>query len=268
LNLCAGRLLAAAFAPQELSDYKLCPAVRDPYSESESGMFGRDILPPKIFGCLLLISGLAYFSLGCRGHQYAHLLRPDQPDMVGSHAAGSEVYDPLVEEAVARLLASCAGIPVHSVSTNGNDAIGKVCFVGVENKSAEELGDFKDQIYQMIDGQINQSANFEAVSKRMVDAALIETRLRPDSLLVPSNMQLFTAVLQRQGQPIDYLLYATLTSGTTAKNSSTQRDYLLTLEMVDTRTGNYTKEQAQIRKGYHRSPLGRMANSGFWQLGR
>jgi hypothetical protein len=87
-------------------------------------------------------------------------------------------------------------------------------------------------------------------------------------LLVPSNMQLFTAVLQRQGQPIDYLLYATLTSGTTAKNSSTQRDYLLTLEMIDTRTGSYTKEQAEIRKGYHRSALGRVANSSFWQLGR
>jgi hypothetical protein len=79
---------------------------------------------------------------------------------------------------------------------------------------------------------------------------------------------LFTSVLQRQGQPIDYLLYATLTSGTTERNSSTQRNYLLTLELVDTRTGAYKKEQAEIRKGYHRSPLGRLANYSLWSKGR
>ncbi|MCA9134088.1 MAG: penicillin-binding protein activator LpoB, partial [Planctomycetales bacterium] len=95
-----------------------------------------------------------------------------------------------------------------------------------------------------------------------------ETRLRPDSLLVPSNMQLFTAVLQRNGQPVDYLLYATLTSGTTERNSSSQRDYLLTLEMIDTRSGAYTKEQAMIRKGYHKSPLGKLAKYSLLPAGR
>lgn len=207
---------------------------------------------------------------GCRGFQYGHLIRNDQADMVGSHAAGSEVYNPLVDEAVARLLGSCQVMPV-SASANeiptGPQSC-KICFVGVENKSAEELADFKDQIYQMIDSKINQTNTFEAVSRRMVDAALIETRLRPDALLVPGNMQLFTSVLQRQGQPIDYLLYATLTSGTTERNSSTQRNYLLTLELVDTRTGAYKKEQAEIRKGYHRSPLGRLANYSLWSKGR
>lgn len=205
---------------------------------------------------------------GCRGYQYGHLVRSDQPDIVGSHSAGAEVYGPLVEESVARLLGTCQVMPV------GGDPYGapigpcKICFVGVENKSAEELGDFKDQIYQMIDARINREGTFEAVSRRMVDAALVETRLRPDSLLVPGNMQLFSSVLQRQGQPIDYLLYATLTSGTTERNSSSQRDYLLTLEMVDTRTGAYRKEQAEIRKGYHKSPLGRLTNYSIWPKGR
>jgi hypothetical protein len=184
--------------------------------------------------------------------------------MVGSHTAGSEVYNPLVEEAVGRLLGSCETLPVSALEPNGIAETRKICFVGVENKSAEELADFKDQIYQMIDAQINRSGHFEAVSRRMVDAALIETRLRPDSLLVPSNMQLFTSVLQRQGQPIDYLLYATLTSGTTERNTSSQRNYLLTLEIVDTRTGSYKKEQAEIRKGYHKSPLGKLSNYSLW----
>lgn len=202
--------------------------------------------------------------VGCRGYQYGHLIKSDQADMVGSHAAGSEVYNPLVEEAVTRLLGSCETLPDGALEPNGLANTRKICFVGVENKSAEELADFKDQIYQMIDAQINRSGHFEAVSRRMVDAALIETRLRPDALLVPSNMQLFTTVLQRQGQPIDYLLYATLTSGTTERNSSSQRNYLLTLEIVDTRSGTYRKEQAEIRKGYHKSPLGKLANYSLW----
>jgi hypothetical protein len=144
----------------------------------------------------------------------------------------------------------------------------RVCFIGVENKSAEELGDFKDQIYELIDTQINRADSFEAISRRMVDAALHETRLRPDALLVPDNMRMFTAVLQRDGQPVDYLLYATLTSGTTDRNSSSQRDYLLTLELIDTRSGAYTKEQAEIRKGYHRSPLGKLATYNPFHAGR
>lgn len=232
----------------------------------------------RTFAFSLWMAFVVIIGAGCRGHQYGHLIQNDQSNMVGSHAAGAEVYDPLVEESVARLLGSCHSLPVNSMTGENMPASMdgyttphgpcRICFVGVENKSAEELGDFKDQIYQMIDAQINRADTFEAVSRRMVDAALVETRLRPDSLLVPSNMQLFTSVLQRQGQPIDYLLYATLTSGTTQRNSSTQRDYLLTLEMVDTRTGAYRKEMAEVRKGYHRSPLGRLANYSFWPKGQ
>jgi Peptidoglycan-synthase activator LpoB len=218
----------------------------------------------KLGSFLCLACGLVLAQLGCRGYQYGHLIKSNEADMVGSHAAGSEVYNPLIEEAVSQLLGSCEQLPVSALEPNGVAETRKICFVGVENKSAEELADFKDQIYQLIDAQINRSGHFEAVSRRMVDAALIETRLRPDSLLIPSNMQLFTHVLQRQGQPIDYLLYAKLTSGTTERNSSSQRNYLLTLEIVDTRTGSYKTGSAEIRKGYHKSPLGKLTNYSLW----
>ncbi|MGN6135204.1 MAG: penicillin-binding protein activator LpoB [Aureliella sp.] len=200
-------------------------------------------------------------AVGCRGYSYGHLIKNNQPDLVGSHTAGAEVFNPLIDETVAKLLATevvAAHPPVLGV--DGQPLNRSVCFVGVENKSSEELGDFKDQIYQQIDTQINRSHAFQAISRRMVDAALVETRLRPDALLVPDNMRLFTSVLQRDGQPVDFLLYATLTSGTTERNSSTQRDYLLTLELIDTQTGAYTKEQASIRKGYHSSYLGKAWN--------
>ncbi|QDV22794.1 penicillin-binding protein activator LpoB [Aureliella helgolandensis] len=221
-------------------------------------------LPRRMF-CV----GLFAAAGGCRGYQYGHLLRDGQADMVGSHSAGGEVYKPLVEESVARLLGACEVTPASATYTpEGIPLARRVCFVGVENKSSEELGDFKDQIYQLIDTQINRAGSFEAISRRMVDAALDETRLRPDSLLVASNMRIFTAVLERDGQPVDYLLYATLTSGTTDRNKSSQRDYLLTLELVDTRSGSYLKEQAEISKGYHRSPLGKLANYSIFPSGR
>ncbi len=206
---------------------------------------------------------------GCRSYQFGHIVHNDTPDMVGSHAAGSEVYKPLIEESVAKLLGACEVTPASAVyGPDGMPAARRICFVGVENRSSEELGDFKEQIYQLIDTQINRAGQFEAISRRMVDSALHETRLRPDSLLIPSNMQLFTAVLQRDGQPVDYLLYAVLTSGTTERNSSSQRDYLLTLEMVNTRTGSYTKQDATIRKGYHKSPLGKLANYSIFPSGK
>ncbi|MBB3206569.1 hypothetical protein FHS27_002381 [Rhodopirellula rubra] len=140
----------------------------------------------------------------------------------------------------------------------------RVCFIGIENKSAEELVDFKDQLYERIDSQVNAGEAFRSISRRMVDAALIETRLRPDSLFLPANRAAFAAALGRQGTPVDYLLYATITSGTTDRNKSTQRDYVLTLEMVNLHSGDYIKESAKIRKGYHKTRGGKWWNFGVF----
>ncbi|MGV3483102.1 MAG: penicillin-binding protein activator LpoB [Planctomycetaceae bacterium] len=212
---------------------------------------------------------------GCAGRRYAHIVKEDAVDMVGSHDAGAGVWNPLVDEAVVKILSRCppqvqqvgfdsqspidppTGQPVAGTST--------ICFIGVENKSAEELVDFKDQIFERIDSQINSAPHFRSVSRRMVDAALIETRLRPDSLFLPDNRAIFAAALGRQGAPVDMLMYATITSGTTDRNSSTQRDYLLTLEMVDLNSGEYVKESAKIRKGYHSTRAGKWWNFGLGQ---
>jgi hypothetical protein len=136
-------------------------------------------------------------------------------------------------------------------------------FVCVENKSAEEIGDFKEQLYQIIDTKILESRVYQPISKRFVDAALRETRLRPDSLYIPENRRMFTAFLEQQGQPFDYLLYATITSGTTRENHEFQRDYLLTLEMVNVNNGQSDKESATLTKTYHKSRIGRMMQA--WQ---
>ena len=100
----------------------------------------------------------------------------------------------------------------------------------------------------------------ELVLENYVVAGLEQTRLRPDALFLPDNMQTFSAVMAQQGQPFDYLLFAKLTSGTTEKNCDYQRDYLLTLELVDVQSGDFDKESAKIRKGYHVSHVGKLRN--------
>ena len=61
-------------------------------------------------------SSCALFLGGCRGHQYAHVLKDKQPDMVGSHTAGAETFNPLVGEAVAKLLGRHEGPETHMTS--------------------------------------------------------------------------------------------------------------------------------------------------------
>ncbi|MEQ1826166.1 MAG: penicillin-binding protein activator LpoB [Pirellula sp.] len=198
---------------------------------------------------------------GCRGYQYGHVIKPTAENLVGSHEAGAEVFDPLVDEAVAKLLARQQITSEECpLGPDGTPMKKTICFVGIENKSVEDIGDFKDKLYNQIDSGILESHAFKPISRRMVDAALHETRMRPDALLVPDNMQLFTAVLQRSGAPVDYFLYATLTSGTTKRNSSTQRDYELTLELTNVHTGEYDKLSSEVRKGYHKSAMGKFWN--------
>ncbi len=213
---------------------------------------------------------------GCAGRQYGHILANNDKDLVGSHAAGAATWNPLVDEAVAKILGRCP----PAIQTVGFDGIGgpmqdnatigsalatgpaNVCFIGIENKSAEEIGDFKDQLYEQIDSRINSAETFRGISRRMVDAALIETRMRPDALFLPQNRDVFAAALGRQGTPVDYLLFATITSGTTDRNKTSQRDYTLTLEMVNLHSGDFLKESAKIRKGYNKTRAGKWWNWG------
>ncbi len=202
-------------------------------------------------------------TVGCRGRQTAQVLSDDKADMVGSHAAGAETFKPLVQESVGKLLGRQQQSQFQMVSQSELPPPPKtICFVGVENKSAEEIGDFKDQIYQAIDTKILECGSFRAINQRFIQAGLRETRLRPDELFVPANMRAFAAVLEQEGQPVDYLMYATITSGTTKSNKDYQRDYMLTLEVINVRTGQTDKESAELRKGYNKSMWAKIKNMG------
>jgi hypothetical protein len=199
---------------------------------------------------------------GCKsGKQFAHVLKPGEKEMVGSHQAGQETFKPLVDEAVVKLLARHES-PPHLLTVSAHQEAlppprASVCFVGVCNKSAEEIGDFKEQIYQAIDSRLHECGSFAPLSRQYVDAGLRELRLRPDDLFIPQNMRSFVALMEQQGQPIQFLLFATLTSGTTRENQNFQRDYQLVLELVDVQTGQSDKQTAELSKAYHKSRTGR-----------
>lgn len=197
---------------------------------------------------------------GCRSRQTAQVKKPGERELVGSHQAGAEVYKPLVEEAVAKLLGRCNTTvqPAGFNSPAEPPQARRVCFVGVENKTIEEIGDFKEQLYQLIDARILQSGAFTPINRRFVEAGLRDSRLRPDQLFIPANMRTFTSLMEQLGQPFDYLLYATLTSGTTRSNKDYQRDYLLTLEIIHVGSGQYEKEMAELSKDYNVSAAAKL----------
>jgi hypothetical protein len=202
-------------------------------------------------------------SFGCRSKQHAHVLNSHEQDMVGSHTAGAETWEPLIQTSVGQLLGRQHVVIVVSADAAAPFARKRICFVGVENKSAEEIGDFREQIYQKIDTCINESQEFEVITRKFVEAGLRQCGLRPDDLFVPGNRRMFTSAMEQLEQPFDYLLYATITSGTTQSNGKDyQRDYLLTLELIHMETGKSDKESAELRKGYHKTKLGKLKHYG------
>lgn len=213
--------------------------------------------------CLKLAMTAALGSLGCRGSQKAHVLNETDRDMIGSHTAGAETWEPLIQQSVGQLLGRQHQVIMASADAADPTARKRICFAGIENKSAEDLADFRDQIYEKIDTCINDSAEFEVINKRFVEAGLKRCELRPDDLFVPSNQRMFTATMEKLDHPFDYLLFARITSGTTRSNQKDyQRDYLLTLELIHLESGKTDKESAELRKGYHKSRLGKLKHYG------
>ena len=209
-----------------------------------------------IFLCGIVFSG-------CQGTK-ARLMRTNEFDKVGSNRAGAEVYNPMVRDATGKLLARAAAETIQQVAYNAGPLAPmpkrKVCFISFENASMEELGDFKEHIKTAILEEISVSDQFEIVSDRAVTAGLRALSLRPDDLFMQENMRMFTSAMGRGGTPVDYLLFAKITSGTTQDNRDMQRDYKLTLELIDTQTFVPLTVSTPMRKEYNNSVKGKVGN--------
>lgn len=211
-----------------------------------------------IFGffCVFLVVAVL---AGCK-NQTGTVMKKGDPGLSGSHKAGQEVYKPLVEESVMRLLAQDLQRSAGAAAMPGQAPMKRVCFVGVENKSAEEMGDFREQMYEMIDRAVSSQGQYITVGQRFVEPAMRKERLRMDDLFIPANQRSFQAVMEQQNMPFDYLLFAKLTSGTTVDNKDSQRDYMLTLELIHLQTGDSLKEGCDLSKAYNRSMGAKIRN--------
>jgi len=209
----------------------------------------------------LLLCGAVF--VGCKGTQ-ARVMHRGEADKVGSNRAGAEVYNPMVRSAIDKLLARAASEPIQQVNYRGEQYYPsgkrKVCFIALENASAEELGDFKEHIKSAILEGISQSEQFEIVSDRAVTAGLRALSLRSDDLFMPENRRMFVSVMGQGGTPVNYLLFARITSGTTESNRDMQRDYKLSLELIDTETFVPIIESTPMRKEYNNSVKGKIGN--------
>lgn len=167
----------------------------------------------------------------------------DEQDLTGSTSAGAETFNRLIQESVDNLLQK------PSAQKAGADRL-KIAFLELENRSAEELVDWRDTVRQRIDESVNRSGRYRNISDRFVKVALQETGLKPDDLYLPEKRRRFLKVLEANGNPVDFLMYASLNTGTTRAGRETQRDYLLTLELVDVESGESEKVNADVRKEY------------------
>ncbi len=208
----------------------------------------------------VFLAACAVSVVGCET-QKGKLVDSSTPDRVGSHKAGSEVYDPAARAAVEGLLAQVAGEPIRPEEVGavvgqiveGDLTKRKVCFVGVENAGGEELGDIRESLAETIRTMISQSDQFEVIDSRMVAAGLRETGLRVDDLLLPDKRSRCAAALGEMDSPFDYLLFAKITTATTRDNADSQVKYALTLDLTNIHTGSSTRHTVELKKHYNKS---------------
>jgi hypothetical protein len=206
----------------------------------------------------LLLCGIIIAGCVCT---QARLMHKGEADKVGSNRAGAEVYNPIVRTSVDKLLIRAATEPaIQQVGYSNPQTRRKICFISLENASVEELGDFKEHIRSAIFEGISASDQFEVVSDRAVTAGLRALSLRSDDLFVQENLRMFSSIMGQSGTPIDYLLFAKITSGTTESHRDVQRDYKLSLELVNTQTFTHITESALMKKEYNNSIKGKIEN--------
>jgi len=190
---------------------------------------------------LLLALSVAF---ACAGKPKGRVKSGDEGDLVGSKTAGATTYNALIEEATEKLLtAEAARFPEGDVR--------KIAFVGVENRGSEELGDIRESTNQIIETVIFQAKRYDLIAQRYVTHGLQVCAMRAEDLFLRDGREQFVSVLREQGQDPDYLLWAVYSTLSTTGEKERQRDYLLTMELIDARSGRLMqKETARVRKAY------------------
>ena len=238
-----------------------------PAPQDDSSNAKRNALPATVFhrrqffgkAAASLLLGTAVLA-GCRGTS-ARIMNPWDQEAIGSDKAGSEIYNPIVAATTDKLLARAGEFPADPMmrlDASGFPPRRRVCFVGLENLSAEELGDFKEHITATINQRIVESEQFEVLHRNAVGVGLGKIGARPDELFLPATRRRFAQIMEQDGTPVDLLMFAKITTGTTQAKKDMQREYKLTLELVDVKSAQAAvTESCTMRKEYNKSVAGK-----------
>ena len=195
-----------------------------------------------LFSVALSLIGLGLG--GACGGPSGRVKDPSEANIVGSRRAGAEVYRPTVKAALDSLLGQYRG----EVRAQGKRTI---AFIGVENKTREELRDILDAINQTVETTLTESGIFTVVGQEFVEAAIREIGGRREQLFLAKGREDFKSVLGKQGIVPDYLLFAKLTSMTTEAEAEREVFYQVTLDMLDANTGEkIASKVSESIKGY------------------
>lgn len=196
---------------------------------------------PTKLTLLLLLAPLTFAAC----ERAAWIKEEDEPDLVGARKGDIPVFNQLS-------LVTYDLLENHKGKVRAQGPM-TVAFVGIENKSAEEIRDIRDALYEVIDTILVNEETYVPVNRRYVEEAMRVTGQRPESLFLRAGREKFLQAVAAEGIAPDFLLFAVITSMTSEGVDEDQRDYQLTLEMVDANTGvTVAKETGRVRKGYNR----------------
>ena len=194
---------------------------------------------------ILVALAAAFVAAGCTGPS-ARVKSGDEGDLVDVRKGGTETYKELIRKGVSQLLEE------HRLTLGNSAEKVMIAFVGVENRSSEELGEFRASMNNEITTALVNSRLYSMLSMRAVDAAKRESNIRSvDDLTVARPRAAFLAVLNKDGQAPQYLLFGEVSTMTSSGNSAKERTYQLTLQMMDSSNGVIqTQKMVEMRKEY------------------
>ena len=142
----------------------------------------------------------------------------NERDTVDVRGAGAATFDRLIDDSVAKLLEPYKGeFAELKVRT--------LAFVDLENRTKEELADWRDQLIDKIEISVNKRRAFKAISVKVISTVLKEMGNPPvEQLVLPKKRREFAKVLEQKTSPVQYLLYGRLTRGSTQGAGRRQED--------------------------------------------
>ena len=190
--------------------------------------------------CLLSISA-------CAGRT-GRIKDSNEPMGVDRQRGGTAVYDEIMADTLEKLLA------LHRRQMNVQKEGGYlVAVVGIDTLGAEELRDHKPAMYDKIEEVLLNSGLYKMISMRFVDRARVEAGMtQTEDLFIAKYRQAFLSNLSREGLSPDYLIWGKMTTQTSSVTKNiTERRYRLSLEMIDSRSGQLVaKESGERTKEY------------------